>query len=417
MHRRSRSPTSPVSFVSSSGLSETDNDPLDLRKYTHTNTRVGIVTLCNASRDAECVAVGEYSQSVSTSRQTSSLGNRSLRNLVGGKHNNAFGYEALANLVDSDDCTAMGYFSSRDTDASGNSSYGSFSLMMNHLGTENDAYGAYTLSNCVNPVHCAAFGYMCLNSLITGEENSGYGQYCMAMPGAYSGSSGFGFETLMHTTVGGNTAMGAKSMRNSQTGFGCVAFGFETLMTAINPQKTSVFGYRAGYSASGMDNTLVGFEAMGAEYTNGFENSALGSRALRVCKGSRNTAVGCSTLSSLTTGHDNAGCGAWCLVNAQESSQVVALGSHAGENIVNSTGHTMAGYYSGPATDGFNNSICLGAFARSKFEGELVIGAETHPVRTLAPDTKVDLSRPRGFLRLTINGKDVAIPMYDFTSL
>lgn len=413
MHRRVRSPTSPTSIVSSSGISELETDPVDLRRPTDTNTRVGLDTLLRAKPDAECTATGLYCLQVCDSRQLCGYGNQSLAHATTSVGCSAFGYASLQCQITGNDCSAFGYMASKDTVSHENSAFGAYSQLLIYDGSQNTSYGAYTLSTSISSSKCVALGTRCMHALLSGDNNTGCGSYALSSVGAYSDATAFGAESQMRTTVGQNTSIGTRTLKNSQFGKECTVSGYEACMTALNPLRATAYGYKSMHSAWGVDNTMTGAYTMAKGHTNGFENTGNGAYSLYACQGSRNSALGYKTLTELEIGVDNSAMGCHSLLHVVSGNKNTACGANTGEGIISSHGHTMLGYGSGPSSDGFNNTLCLGVGARASHEGEIVVGSLQHPYRTINLNTINPSSPVSRYLRITLNGIDVLIPCYD----
>lgn len=101
---------------------------------------------------------------------------------------------------------------------------------------------------------------------------------------------------------------------------------------SVSPFETS-FGSGAGPSVTGVNNTLVGYNA-GNAVTSGTDNTAMGWGALYSATTSiYNTAVGSAAASGLTTGSFNTGIGTSSLANMTTASDNVAVGYFAGGSI------------------------------------------------------------------------------------
>jgi hypothetical protein len=139
----------------------------------------------------------------------------------------------------------------------------------------------------------------------------------------------------------------------------------------------TALGYQAGNAieATGVDNTLVGFQAGGA-ITTGTGNTAVGSQALDAnTTANYNTAIGYDALGTNVLGHSNTAIGYNAMaLNSGSGNMNVAIGRNALDASTNGVWNVAVGYGTlgnGPNVD---SSVALGYLALSLATGDNNIG-------------------------------------------
>jgi hypothetical protein len=122
------------------------------------------------------------------------------------------------------------------------------------------------------------------------------------------GGIGFGYQSLVNNTSGGNNfAFGASALKYNTSGNENSAFGVNALAYNVTGSYNSAFGnYSLWYNSSGSYNVAVGTYAL---YSNtlGSENTALGHQSLsNNSTGDANTAVGMNSLTNNTASYNSA---------------------------------------------------------------------------------------------------------------
>jgi Chaperone of endosialidase len=134
-----------------------------------------------------------------------------------------------------------------------------------------------------------AEGCDALNSLTTGEGNTGLGWRALFSNTDASFNTAVGSGALVINTGDSNTAVGAAALLLNSTGSQDTAVGTDALV----------------FNTNGSDNTAIGWFAL-IENTTGGVNTAIGAEALSSnTTGFNNIALGFAAGDSLTTGDDN----------------------------------------------------------------------------------------------------------------
>jgi hypothetical protein len=135
-------------------------------------------------------------------------------------------------------------------------------------------------------------------------------------------------------------------------------------------------------------NTVVGFEALNAN-TVGYENTALGYRALRLNKSNDNTAVGLNALRETTDGSFNTAVGSQSLYANTNGKNNTAIGYLSGvKNLGTFIGPTNCNYCTfignNTSTDnnfGYNYSTAIGSDAQINASNQIVLGTSNEKIK------------------------------------
>jgi hypothetical protein len=103
-------------------------------------------------------------------------------------------------------------------------------------------------------------------------------------------------------------------------------------------------------------NTAVGFEALNATNTGGF-NVAIGYRALKAYTGDSNVAIGTNALTANTTGNTNVGIGSSAGQLITTANKNTLVGYAAGSSNISSHGNTYIGYAAGISATSNSNTL------------------------------------------------------------
>ncbi len=148
-----------------------------------------------------------------------------------------------------------------------------------------------------------------------------------------------------------NTIVGDSALYNDSIGNNNCAFGFKSLYNNIQ----------------GSYNTALGFDAL---YVNGYgnANTSVGMYSLYNCTGSFNTAVGYSSLGSVTSGLYNCGFGEGTLSKTQTGIENSAVGYGADVTASNISNATVIGYN---AVCDASNKVRIGNTSVSSIGGQV----------------------------------------------
>ena len=154
----------------------------------------------------------------------------------------------------------------------------------------------------------------------------------------------FGFSAGLSNTGINNTATGYLSLTSNSTGYNNTAIGNSALQSNITGYNNTATGYLAlNKNTTGGWNTANGNLALNKNTTGG-NNTATGVHSLRsTTSGTNNTAYGVASLEFNITGNNNSAVGLNSLINSK------------GDNNIG------IGYQSGSAVTTANNMICIGS--------------------------------------------------------
>jgi hypothetical protein len=179
------------------------------------------------------------------------------------------------------------------------------------------------------------------------NANTADGAGVLTTLGTGARNSGFGFDALLHDSIGNdNTATGNTALNQNQSGSFNTADGSTALFNNFNGSFNTASGYQAleenfggsyntatGYQAlqnsDGSYNTATGWAGLLSNVA-GIANTADGALALLNNDGDINTAVGALALVSNTTGSYNNALGLEALLSNTTGSYNLALGYLAG---------------------------------------------------------------------------------------
>ncbi len=196
------------------------------------------------------------------------------------------------------------------------------------------------------------------------------------------GGIGFGYQSLVNNTSGGNNfAFGASALKYNTSGNENAAFGGSALAYNVTGSYNSAFGnYSLWYNSSGSYNVAVGTYVLSSN-TLGSENTALGHQSLRVnSTGSANTAVGMNSLNNNTASYNSAFGHSSLYYNTSGQYNTATGGSAASDNSTGSwntaMGHTSLRFNS---TGSYNTAYGAragfgGIYANSNFSNNSLFG-------------------------------------------
>jgi hypothetical protein len=173
----------------------------------------------------------------------------------------------------------------------------------------------------------------------------------------------FGYNAGVSTTGANNTAIGTEALLNNSTGSGNVAVGYQTLYTSLVSNATAI-GYQAGFKCSDVSggNSFLGFQA-GYNQTSANSNTLIGVQAgFSITTNSNNTYNG-HNAGYYQTGGTNTALGASALVGASGTStgaNNTAVGYQAGKAVTSGVQNTFMGNNAGSALTSGNNNIAIG---------------------------------------------------------
>ena len=285
-------------------------------------------------------------------------------------------------------------------------------------GSWNTAFGEAALTYATSAFGNAAFGWKAMlgtNLVVSGAVNNGSGLVRLTFNVAVSGRVDTGLQTgdiIVVASVGGVTAANGTwtVTRISTTQADLQGSTFSGVYTSGGTSYTTVRGsYNSavGYSSlnsltSGVENTVLGASA-GRFIANGNYNTIVGSNAaLALISGIRNVALGSSSLPACIAGDDNMSIGYSSLFSCL-GSQNIGIGFAAGYSITTGSGNTAIGFQcqTGITTGVYNTVIGAGTYGLGVTTGSYntVVGGGVTGL-SAALSNNVILADGQGVIRL-----------------
>src|SRR6266498_1561163 len=215
-------------------------------------------------------------------------------------------------------------------------------------GEQNTGAGQFSLSSLTSGQQNTANGYSSLYSNTTGGANTANGHKSLSSNTTGSYNTASGSSSLLSSTTGShNTANGAYSLQANTTGYANTASGSAALHFNTTGYQNTAYGWEAMiHNTEGFNNTASGVFSLSSN-TTGFFNTASGSNSLYLnTTGSYNTTSGYESLFDNETGTYNTAAGASSLYYNTSGYSNTAYG--LGSLLHNTTGHynTACGFYS-----------------------------------------------------------------------
>jgi hypothetical protein len=251
--------------------------------------------------------------------------------------------------------TALGHQAGNVTTGANNTWVGYQAGVLNTTGANHVAVGYQALDACTTGGQNTAIGTSALGELTTGTNQVAVGF-----------GAGGALTTGSNSTLVGYQAGYQYSGTNSFVAIGYEAFGGTGGMT-----ESVGIGYQAGrYMTAGQWNVFVGHGAGANARTSGDNNVAMGYLAGSSGTGSRNVAVGTSTLASATTADSNVAVGERAGFGVTSGTDNVVIGRNTAYYLTSGIQNTVVGRAAGAMgvnnlTTGSNNTIIGYAAAAS----------------------------------------------------
>ncbi len=179
-----------------------------------------------------------------------------------------------------------------------------------------------------------------------------------------------------------NVAIGTSAFVSNSTGEDNVAVGYYALNVSTGNNNVGVGAQSLAGNTSGANNVGVGFKSL--KLNGGASNNvAIGSYAMEgdyvvwppaLPDGTSNVVVGLNAMRDYTHASRNTGVGTSTLIN-----------------VVDSDNHTALGYYSGPNSDSFTNTVSIGYNVQATKSNQIVLGNSSST--ELKSDANLYLSR------------------------
>ncbi len=327
-------------------MGTTDNNDVVFKRN---NIRSGLLNATNTGW-------GFNTLIASTGFQNVALGAYSMASAVGASSNVAIGYQALNLNVANNNNTAVGINALRKTTANNNTGIGSNALENTTTGGNNTAVGFQALFTNTTGDYNTAVGHNALTFSTIGAENTAIGRGALGANTTGSGNIALGPYSMDKNTIGAyNTAIGYNVMQYGVAGNNAVAIGNGAMKfsnnTATTYDNTNIaVGYQAlrgvaiPASNTGLNNTVVGYEAM-LNNASGGQNSAFGFNTLYAnVTGIDNTAMGFQALALNQTGNGNTAVGRQALYTNSAGNNNTATG-YGALNFSTSSNNTASGYF------------------------------------------------------------------------
>lgn len=157
-----------------------------------------------------------------------------------------------------------------------------------------------------------AIGYQALQSLTTGTQNTAIGFSALTAVTTSPENTAIGYQALKAITTGasGNNVGVGYEAGNALTGVQNTVIGAQAMLNSSSVNRNTVIGYTAASSMSGSDNTMIGYQA-------GNTATAL----------TNTVAIGDNTLNGATTGAGN-----------------IAIGFNTADQAITTDGSILIGY-------------------------------------------------------------------------
>src|SRR6266498_1734775 len=260
-------------------------------------------------------------------------------------------------------------------------------------GEQNTGAGQFSLSSLTSGQQNTANGYSSLYSNTTGGDNTANGAYSLqanttGYANTASGSAAlhfnttgyqntaYGWEAMIHNTEGfNNTASGVFSLSSNTTGFFNTASGSNSLYLNTTGSYNTTSGYESLFdNETGTYNTASGVFSL-YHNTSGYSNTAAGASSLYFnTTGYSNTAYGLGSLLHNTTGHYNTACGFYSLYNNTTGSYNTASGYSSLYSNTTGSENTALGFNANVVFDTLFNATAIGYGALVNKSNKVRIG-------------------------------------------
>ena len=309
------------------------------------NVAVGHTAFDSATDQQDNVAVGHNALSSITSSgptdtNCTAIGSKALESLTTGYHNTAVGYGSQDAMVSGIRNVSMGRDSlGSDTNGSYSTAIGDLALSTQNYGSATDSYNV-AVGRAAGRNVTTGTGNTYIGSLVGDANTDGTANVAMGGDGTYAA---LGSDTRgKFTTAIGFGALYSQNFTSS-TASNNVALGyFAGGLTSTGTNNTYI-GYGAGDDCTdGIGNTVVGSSALSADADD--RNTAIGYNALQVTTGEQNSAVGADSLVGCTSGINNTAMGYAAIGLATVTGNYnSAFGFAAGGNITSGSNNICIG--------------------------------------------------------------------------
>jgi len=210
------------------------------------------------------------------------------------------------------------------------------------------------------PGFTTAEGCRALESLTTGQGNTGLGFWSLILDTTGNNNTGVGAQSLAMNNGNLNTAVGVVSLVFNLTGSNNTAVGAQTLPFNDGDGNGAFGTYALFNNTDGGSNNAFGEFALTSN-DHGSGNTAVGSNALASNDiGNSNTAVGVFALPDNTSGIENTAVGGAALFTNVDGSHNIAVGQAALSNNTSGSNNIAVGEFAGLAVIASNNVIAIG---------------------------------------------------------
>lgn len=330
------------------------------------NTFLGYTAGSGATNaaDANNAAIGDSALYTSTTgARNVAVGGNSLKTIGAVNDNTAVGYNALKNSTASQNIAVGSGASQSNTSGTGNTVVGYQALINSTTGSSNTVFGyqaiGQTASASTAPGTHTAIGYQAMYKTTGGADNVGIGKNAF-----YNLPYGTG-----NVAVGKDAGAGivSSSTANASDAYYNVVIGFSAMgwnATKATKNNVAVGGYALLAPDLGINNTAVGFEAVGSgSNITGSDITAVGYQALKANTAAQNTAVGSGALVANTTGTGNTALGYQSLNANTQQNNSTAVGYQALQMAALNNGggyNTAVGYQALKSITDGNQNVAMG---------------------------------------------------------
>lgn len=226
--------------------------------------------------------------------------------------------------------------------------WGHRALMVN-TGTNNTGVGKNALTDNTSANNNTAVGSQALATNTTGAQNTAVGSQALNFNLNTGNNTAVGFRALNVSVSGDNTAVGSEALLFNGLGADNTAVGSDALRVNVLGSENTAVGSSALYTNAATGNTAMGATALFAN-TTGIYNVAVGAEALEDNTiGGDNTAVGAFALWNNTVGVNNTAIGFQAMgINSTVTADYnTAVGYQAGIGLTNQNYNTCVGFQAG----------------------------------------------------------------------
>jgi trimeric autotransporter adhesin len=258
------------------------------------NTAIGYAAMLSNTTSGFNTAIGFAAMQFNTAGTgNSALGTNALNKNTTGNFNSAFGQSALQNTTTGNSNTGIGHASlAANTSGNYNSALGQSALGANTTGTGNTAFGYGSLYTNTTASYNVALGYGSLYGNTTGGSNIGVGFGALYSNKIGDYNCAEGYAALYNNTTGiANMGYGYAALYNNTTGSHNIGMGYNALQASNTSYNTVVGNYGFSIANTGVGNSGLGYY-VGNALSYGDYNTFIGYQSYGTASGINQTSVG-----------------------------------------------------------------------------------------------------------------------------